>query len=124
MDYIGARGALVIVVWYSGIASLGSLTQVYLATENKNKYVNYFAVAGLVTDVILNALLIPRFGIEGAAAATLATYSVIHILMPLIIPDTREAGKLILQGMIFRGVVDDDMKRYVKKLIAKVFSGK
>jgi O-antigen/teichoic acid export membrane protein len=124
MDYIGARGALVIVVWYSGIASLGSLTQVYLATENKNKYVNYFAAAGLATDVILNALLIPRFGIEGAAAATLATYSVIHIFMPLIIPGTREAGKLILQGMSFRGVVDDDMKQYVKKLIAKVFSGK
>ena len=46
-EYLGARGALVIVVWYSGISSIGSLTQVYLATENKNKYVNYFALAGL-----------------------------------------------------------------------------
>jgi O-antigen/teichoic acid export membrane protein len=104
------------VVWYSGIASLGSLTQVYLATENKNKYVNYFAVAGLVTDVVLNALLIPRFGIEGAAVATLATYCVIHIVMPLVIRDTREAGMLILQGMVFRSVVDDDMKRYLRKI--------
>ena len=50
--YLGARGALVIVVWYTGITSIGSLTQVYLATENKNKYVNYFALAGLVTDVV------------------------------------------------------------------------
>jgi O-antigen/teichoic acid export membrane protein len=115
-EYLGAKNALVIVVWYSGIASLGSLTQVYLATENKNKYVNYFAVAGLVTDVVLNALLIPRFGIEGAAVATLATYCVIHIVMPLVIRDTREAGMLILQGMVFRSVVDDDMKRYLRKI--------
>ena len=58
--YLGARGALVIVVWYTGITSIGSLTQVYLATENKNKYVNYFALAGLVTDVVLNGDLRSR----------------------------------------------------------------
>jgi O-antigen/teichoic acid export membrane protein len=118
-DYMGARGSLVIGVWYTGIASLGSLTQVYLATGNKNKYVNYFAVAGLFTDVVLNALLIPRFGIEGAAVATLATYCVIHIIMPVVFRDTREAGKLILEAMIFRNVVDDDMKQFVRKLILK-----
>lgn len=113
-DYIGAQGALVIVVWYSGISSIGSLTQVYLATENKNKYVNYFALAGLITDVILNFILIPLLGIMGAAVATLVTYVVIHIVMPLVIPDTREVGRVILQGMVFRGVVDEDMKKFIK----------
>lgn len=120
-EFLGARRALVIVVWYSGIASLGSLTQVYLANENKNKYVNYFALAGLVTDVVLNLLLIPRFEIVGAAIATLATYCVIHIIMPLLIRDTREAALLILQGMLFCGVVDDDMKKFAKMMLARVF---
>ena len=120
----GARKALIIVVWYSGISSLGSLTQVYLATENKNKYINYFALAGLVTDVALNALLIPHFGITGAAVATLATYCVIHIVMPLVIKDTREAAVLILQGMIFRGVIDENMKQYGKMIVKKVFRRK
>lgn len=123
-EYMGARKALVIVVWYSGISSLGSLTQVYLATENKNKYINYFALAGLVTDVALNALLIPHFGIMGAAVATLATYCVIHIVMPLLIKDTREAALLILQGMIFRGVIDENMKQYGKIILKKVFRRK
>lgn len=122
-DYVGAQGALVIVVWYSGISSIGSLTQVYLATENKNKYVNYFAMAGLVTDVILNLLLIPMLGIMGAAIATLATYIVIHIVMPLLIPDTREVGKVIIQGMLFRDVIDDDMKKFMKMFVEK-FTGK
>jgi O-antigen/teichoic acid export membrane protein len=119
-DYLGARWALVIVVWYTGIASIGSLTQVYLATENKNKYINYYAVAGLIADVILNALLIPQLGIIGAAIATLATYVVINILMPYVIPDTREAGRLILEGMIFKDVVDDDMKKLAQSTIGKI----
>ena len=123
-EYMGARKALIIVVWYSGISSLGSLTQVYLATENKNKYINYFALAGLVTDVALNALLIPHFGITGAAVATLATYCVIHIVMPLVIKDTREAAVLILQGMIFRNVIDENMKQYGKMIVKKVFRRK
>lgn len=123
-EYMGARKALIIVVWYSGISSLGSLTQVYLATENKNKYINYFALAGLVTDVVLNALLIPHFGITGAAVATLATYCVIHIVMPLVIKDTREAAVLILQGMIFRNVIDENMKQYGKMIVKKVFRRK
>ena len=118
--YLGARGALVIVVWYTGITSIGSLTQVYLATENKNKYVNYFALAGLVTDVVLNALLIPRMGILGAAIATLVTYTVIHIVMPLAIKDTRDAGRLIIQGMLFRDVLDDEMKQIIKVSAQKV----
>lgn len=119
-QYLGAKGALVIVVWYSGISSIGSLTQVYLATENKNKYVNYFGIAGLVTDVVLNFLLIPRFGIMGAAVATLGTYIVISILMPYVIKDTREVGKLIIQGMLFRGVIDDDMKLLAKTAVGKI----
>lgn len=123
-EYMGTRKALIIVVWYSGISSLGSLTQVYLATENKNKYINYFALAGLVTDVVLNALLIPHFGITGAAVATLATYCVIHIVMPLVIKDTREAAVLILQGMIFRNVIDENMKQYGKMIVKKVFRRK
>lgn len=118
-EYLGARGALVIVVWYSGIASIGNLTQVYLATENKNKYVNYFAIGGLVTDVILNFILIPPFGIVGAAVATLCTYIVISIIMPLMIKDTREAGMLIVKGMCFQGVIDDDMKRFIKSFMDK-----
>lgn len=118
--YLGAQGALTIVVWYTGISSIGSLTQVYLATEDKNKYVNYFALAGLVTDVILNFLLIPKFGIMGAATATLATYTVIHIVMPLVMRETRTAGKLIIQGMLFREVIDDDMKMFVRLFLGKV----
>ena len=70
-------------------------------------------------DVILNALLIPHFGILGAAVATLTTYIVIHIVMPLMIRATRKAGTLILQGMMFQGVLDDEMKQLIRKAFQK-----
>jgi O-antigen/teichoic acid export membrane protein len=114
-DYLGARGPLVVVVWYTGIASMGSLTQVYLATHNKNQYVNYFAIAGLIVDVILNAALIPVWGTMWAAAATLVTYIVIHIVMPMVFQETREVAKIMWEAMLFRYVLDDDLKEMIRK---------
>jgi O-antigen/teichoic acid export membrane protein len=94
---------------------MGSLTQVYLATHNKNQYVNYFAIAGLIVDVILNAALIPVWGTMGAAAATLVTYIVIHIVMPMVFQETREVAKIMWEAMLFRYVLDDDLKEMIRK---------
>lgn len=118
-EYAGTEGPLIIVVWYYGIASIGSLTQVYLANANMNKYVNRFAIAGLIVDVVLNALLIPIMGANGAAIATLATYIVIHIIMPVVYKDTRPVGWLILDALIFRNVIDRELLASVKAKLAR-----
>ena len=39
--------------------------------ENKVRYLNTMLMLALVTNVVANLLLIPRYGIEGAASATL-----------------------------------------------------
>ena len=36
------------------------------------------------------------------------------------IRDTRKAGTLILQGMMFQGVLDDEMKQFIRKAFEKV----
>ena len=56
-----------IVVWYYGLSTMSTLNQVYLANDGKNRYINLFCIAGLITDVILNFILIPVMGINGAA---------------------------------------------------------
>lgn len=115
-DYLGAREPLIIVVWYTGIASMGSLTQVYLATHNRNKYINYFAIAGLATDIVLNASLIPKWGTMGAAVATLVTYIVIHIVMPFVFRDTREIAKIMWEAIWFRKIfTKEDLKKWKLK---------
>ena len=50
---------------------------VYL--EKKTKYIPYATGAGAVVNVVANLILIPRFGIAGAATATLLSYLVMAI---------------------------------------------
>jgi O-antigen/teichoic acid export membrane protein len=116
-DYLGAQIPLIIVVWYTGISAIGNLTQVYLAIHGLNKYINYFAVAGLVTDVVLNFLLIPLWGGAGAAVATLVTYIVIHIVSPLVFRETRPAGKVLVQALAFQNVATPEK---IKNLLHKI----
>ena len=59
-----------------------TLLIVYLANNGKDKYINLFCIASLVTDAVLNFALIFIMGINGAAIATLITRIVIQIIMP------------------------------------------
>ncbi len=107
-DYLVGTEALRIVVWYYGISTMSTLTQVYLSSENKNKYINYFCLSGLVIDIVMNLLLIPKWGINGAAVATLITNIVIQIIMPLLYKETREIALIIIQGIIFKDVITSE----------------
>ena len=73
-DYLAGTAALRIVVWYYGLSTMSTLNQVYLANDGKNRYINLFCIAGLITDVILNFILIPVIGVYGAALATCISY--------------------------------------------------
>ena len=122
-EYLAGTTALRIVVWYYGLSTMSTLNQVYLANDGKNKYINRFCLAGLVTDVVLNLLLIPIMGINGAAIATLITHIVIQIIMPYIYKDTREIAVSIIQGALLRDVINKDevfmIKKGVKKILKK-----
>lgn len=118
-SYSVGLGALRIVVWYYGISTLGMLSSVYLANERKNKYINVFAVVGLIMDAFLNRLLIPVLGICGAAIATLATHIIVQLGLPVLITDIRELGYEIGRGIILRDVLSESEKRKIKmKLVS------
>ncbi len=74
--FIGALPALYICAWSTIGASLNSLAQQILVIENTTKKVSIAAFLGMSTNVLLNLLLIPLYGISGAAFATLVSYGV------------------------------------------------
>jgi O-antigen/teichoic acid export membrane protein len=49
----------------------------------------------------LNAFLIPSFGIEGAAAATLITQIFTSMLAPLFFKETRQHTVIVLRAVTF-----------------------
>jgi O-antigen/teichoic acid export membrane protein len=75
-EFIGGYTALQIYVW-SGIGvGIGLFINQYLITENRSKLVLYISFIGMTLNVILNIILIPLYGINGAALSTLISYTV------------------------------------------------
>lgn len=72
-EYQGSSKVLSIVMWASVFAALGSVTARYLTVEGMEKKIAVRTFAGLIINIALNSILIPSYGIEGAAYATLAT---------------------------------------------------
>ncbi len=72
-DYFASIAILRIYVW----STLGTvfllLLQQYFIIENKSIQFLVYSLLGAVTNVILNLLLIPTYGMKGAAYATLLT---------------------------------------------------
>lgn len=88
-DYIGAVEVLRIAIWFETFTMIGTARGIWVLCENKNKYVKYYLGIGAVTNLILNSILIPTFGINGAAFATLITQITTSLIAPMFFKETR-----------------------------------
>lgn len=70
-EYMQAATTLAILLLAQFARALSLTFSFMFIMENKVRYLNTMLMVALVTNVIANALLIPRYGIEGAASATL-----------------------------------------------------
>ena len=100
-EYIGAKSAFQIITWNTGLSYLGVARATWLVCENKQKYEKILSGLGAIANLTLNYLLIPVWGICGAAMATLGTQLLTSFLFPLCFKDLRENSFLILEGVIY-----------------------
>jgi O-antigen/teichoic acid export membrane protein len=70
-DFSPASNALRILVWAIPLTSVQTIFAFGLIGCNREKRYSLGMIIGTVLNVVLNVLLIPRFGISGAAAATI-----------------------------------------------------
>jgi Na+-driven multidrug efflux pump len=61
---------LAILIWSGVVTFLGLVTSYWLVAENLQRLYPVRIFASLCTSVVLNLVLIPRWGIKGAAVAT------------------------------------------------------
>lgn len=72
--FTSSSTVLAIYIW-SGVATfLGVASNQFLIAENLTKLSLYRSVFGMITNILLNFLLIPLYGINGAAWATFVSY--------------------------------------------------
>lgn len=51
---------------------------------------------------MLNIIMIPKFGISGAAIATLITQVMTSVFAPLLFKETRSFTKLVIDSFLFK----------------------
>lgn len=87
--YAPASPALRIIVWYTTFAYLGSVRNIWILAENKQKYLWILNLSGALMNIALNAILIPVWGINGAAFASLVTQVFTNVVMNMLIRPIR-----------------------------------
>jgi len=86
-------------IWTGIFVSLGVVADHWHLVENKLRLTMLRTVAGALTNILLNALLIPRYGGMGAAIATIISYAVSAYLSLSIIKGSHPIWLLINHGI-------------------------
>jgi O-antigen/teichoic acid export membrane protein len=60
---------------------------------------------GAITNVLFNFILIPRYGIEGAAVATLLTQMLANLVFPSFFKDTRGFSRIAINGIFLKDIL-------------------
>ncbi len=97
--YSSAAAPLAVLVWYSTFAYLGSVRNIWILAEGKQKYLWIINTVGALMNIVLNALLIPVFGITGAAAASLVTQFFTNVIIGFIIKPLRENNRIMMKSL-------------------------
>lgn len=105
-QYVAAGSALQIVVWYTTFSYMGAVRNIWMLSEGKQKYLWIINLLGAVTNVILNALIIPSLGIVGASIASLITQFFTNVLVGYILKPIRENNRIMLDALNPRYLVD------------------
>ncbi len=102
--YVGANTCLRIAVWYTAFSYVGSARSFWLICEKKNRFVFVFSALGAVGNIVLNCIMIPIWGKEGAAFATLLTQMFSNFLFPAMFRETREYSRLALEAVLLKDI--------------------
>ena len=102
--YLPAAAPLRILTWYTGFSYLGVARNAWMVCKGRQKYLLRVYAMAAAANVVLNYLLIPRWGTCGAAAASLAAQVVTTLVAPFLVAPLRENGMMMVQALMLRGL--------------------
>jgi len=79
-EYYKSSSVLIIHVWTGVFIFIGLVFSRYLLIENQTQKSLYRTSLGVIFNIILNLILIPIYGIDGAAIATLLSQFIVNYL--------------------------------------------
>lgn len=103
---IYADSGLVLFILSIGYISIanGFLRMYYLIITGNERLILYFYLISVTINIILNWVLIKKFGIIGAAYATVITYTLNLLFLNFIFKATRKIFFLQMRGLLLQGI--------------------
>jgi len=96
--YIESADVLVLNIWAGIFVSLGVAGSSWLMAENLQKLSLYQTLTGAIVNVALNLILIPKYGVIGAASSTVFSYAIATFML-LFVKKSRHVGIMFLKSL-------------------------
>ena len=118
VQYLASVPALQVVVWYTTFAYIGSVRNIWILAEGKQKYLWIINLSGALVNVLLNYVLIQTWGMIGAAAASLLTQIFTNVIIGYLIVPIQRNNRLMLSACnpkVVCGMLLDMKTRFRRK---------
>jgi O-antigen/teichoic acid export membrane protein len=80
-QYAPAAQVLSVLIWYALLTMIGNVFAQALMVQNRQRRLLVVRASGLTSNILLNLLFIPRFGVTGAALASVCAEALVLTLM-------------------------------------------
>lgn len=98
-EYYSSIPTVQLIIWYTLFSNLGGAKSVWILAEQKQKYLWMITISGMLLNILLNLILIPYIGINGAALATLITQIFSNFVINYFIKPLKDVNKITLQSL-------------------------
>lgn len=105
--YAASGTVLAIHIWAGVFVFLGVASGKWFLVENLQKLAFYRTFWGMVINILLNILLIPKYGVVGAAIATVISYSIAALWFDAFNKNTKAMFRMKINSLIFKGIIYD-----------------
>lgn len=100
--YSGGGNSLAILMWAAVVLSLRVITTRYFTVEKMERKIAFRTFVTAALNISLNYLLIPMFGIEGAAMSTLFSVFIANYVMDYFDPELKELVSMRNEAVLLR----------------------
>lgn len=101
-EYLTSSIVLRIHIWGGIFVAMGVISGRYFLSDNKRTYLFIRTLVGAVLNIVLNVILIPTYGILGAASATLISQFVSAFAIDAILDSTRKMFFMKIRAIVFK----------------------
>lgn len=118
-EYLSAIPVFKLLVWQLMAANAGIVRNIWILGTEQHSILWKINLNGVVSNIILNAIMIPAWGACGAAAASVLTQFVTNCVVGFILPPLRRNNYLMLKGLDIRWI-KNALSDYISKKHNKV----